>query len=122
MLLEVSLIVLLPPPYGPPGVLLPGLVTVTATLPAVAMAEAGIATVSWFMAGWAVLVCATPLQFTTALALKLLPLTVNMKPWPPALAVLGTICAITGVIPAFGGQRWESCIRRILTTVVRATT
>ena len=40
MLLEVSLIVLLPPPYGPPGVLLPGLVTVTATLPAAAMAEA----------------------------------------------------------------------------------
>jgi hypothetical protein len=46
MLLEVSLFVLLPPLYGPPGVLLPGLVTVTATLPAVAMAEAGMATVS----------------------------------------------------------------------------
>jgi hypothetical protein len=43
---EVSLIVLPPPPYGPPGVLLPGLVTVTITVPAVATAEAGIATVS----------------------------------------------------------------------------
>jgi len=43
---EVSLIVLPPPPYGPPGVPLPGLVTVTITVPAVAMAEAGIATVS----------------------------------------------------------------------------
>jgi len=83
MALEVSLIVLLPPPYGPPGVLLPGLVTVTATLPAVAMAEAGIATVSWFMAGWAVLVCATPFQFTTALELKVLPLTVKVNPGSP---------------------------------------
>jgi hypothetical protein len=38
---EVSLIVLPPPPYGPPGVLLPGLVTETIMVPAVAMAEAG---------------------------------------------------------------------------------
>ena len=83
MTLEVSLFVLLPPPYGPPRVLLPGLVTVTATVPAVAMAEAGIATVSWFIAGWAVLVCATPSQFTTALALKVLPLTVKVNAGSP---------------------------------------
>jgi hypothetical protein len=51
MLVEVSLFVLVPPPYGPPGVLLPGLVTVTDIFPAVAMAEAGIATVNWFIAG-----------------------------------------------------------------------
>ena len=82
MLLEVSLMMLLPPPYGPPGVLLPGLVTVTVTVPAVAIAEAGIATVSWFMAGW-VVACAAPLQLTTALVLKLLPLTVKMKPGSP---------------------------------------
>jgi hypothetical protein len=64
------------------GVLPPGLVTVTATLPAVAMAEAGIATVSWFAAGWAV-VCAVPFQFTTALLLKVLPLTVKVKAASP---------------------------------------
>ena len=83
MLLEVSLDVLLPPPYGPPGVPLPGLVTVTTTLPAVAMAEAGIVTVSWFMAGWAVLVWATAFQFTSALALKVLPLTVKVNAGSP---------------------------------------
>jgi hypothetical protein len=48
MLLEVSLFVLLPPLYGPPGVLLPGLVTVIGTVPAVVIADAGIAAVSWF--------------------------------------------------------------------------
>ena len=83
MLLEVSLFVVPPPPYGPPGVLLPGLVTVTVTLPAAAMAEAGTATVSWFMARRAVLVCATPFQFTTALELKVVPLTVKVNPGSP---------------------------------------
>jgi hypothetical protein len=48
-------------------------------------------------------VCAVPFQFTTALALKELPLTVKVKPWPPALAVLGMICEIAGTIPACGG-------------------
>ena len=75
------------------------MVTVTDTLPAVAMAEAGIATVSWFVAGWAVLVCATPSQFTTALALKVPPLTVKVKPGSPWFAVLGTIAAMTGTSP-----------------------
>ena len=79
---EVSLIVLLPPPYGPPGVLLPGLVTVTGTVPAVATSDAGIMTVSWFVAG-CVVVCAVPFQFTTAFALKLVPLTVKAKPGSP---------------------------------------
>jgi hypothetical protein len=48
-------------------------------------------------------VCAVPFQFTTALVLKELPLTVKVKPWPPALAVLGMICKIAGTIPAYGG-------------------
>src|SRR5438270_12040719 len=103
MLLEVSLIVLLPPPYGPPGVLLPGLVTVTSTMPAAAMAEAGMATVSWFMAGWAVLVCAIPFQFTTALPLNLLPLTVKVNPGSLCFAVLGMMAAMTATIPACAG-------------------
>jgi len=83
MLDEVSLDVMVPPPYGPPGVLLPGLVTVTATVPGVAMAEAGIATVSWFGTMCDVPDCAIPFQFTTALVLKLLPLTVRVKPGSP---------------------------------------
>jgi hypothetical protein len=51
-------------------------------VPAVATAEAGSATVSWFVAGWLV-VCAVPFQLTTAFALKLLPLTVKVKPGSP---------------------------------------
>src|SRR5262245_24119930 len=102
MLLEVSLLVLLPPPYGPPGVLLPGLVTVTATVPAVAIAEAGIATVGGFMAG-RVVACAPPFQFTTGLVLKLLPLTDKVKPGSPFFAVLGIFAVRAETVPAFGG-------------------
>src|SRR5262249_60759450 len=100
MLLEVSLWMLLPPPYGPPGVLLPGLVTVTATVPAVAIAEAGIATVSWFMAG-RVVACAAPFPFTPALGLKLLPLTVKGETGLPGFAVLGIIAVMAGKSSGF---------------------
>ena len=47
MALEVSLAVP-PPPYGPPEPGVPGLVTVTGTVPGVAMAVAGIAAISCF--------------------------------------------------------------------------
>ena len=86
--LEVSAMV--PPlPYKPvPAVA--GLVTVTVTLPEVAMADAGIATVSWLLLTNVVLaVCAAPFQFTTAFAPKLLPLTVRVNALPPAVALGG---------------------------------
>ncbi len=44
------------------------------------------------------MVCAVLFQFTTALVLKELPLTVKVKPGSPCFAVLGMICAITGTI------------------------
>lgn len=81
--LDVSEGVLLPPPYGPPGVLLPGFVTETCAVPAEAMSAAGIITLSAFAIGWVVLDCAEPFQFTTAFALNWVPVTVNMKSDPP---------------------------------------
>src|SRR5438105_15257466 len=119
MVLEVSLIVLLPPPYGPPGVLLPGLVTVTATMPAAAMAEAGIATVSWFMAGWAVLVCAIPFQFTTAFTVKAVAVDRQGESWIAVIRSVGDDgcydrnnsglrgCSLWGAIPTPKGQYRE---------------
>ena len=91
MLLDVSLSV--PPPYSPPGV--PGLVTVTDTLPAVAMAEAGIAAVSCFPLT-KVVAGLVPPQFTTALDAKLAPFTASVKLEPPAVALFGANCAIAG--------------------------
>src|SRR5712692_7358048 len=69
-----------PAPYMPPPGW-PGLVTVTATVAGVAMADAGIAVVSWF-AVMKVVVCFAPFQLMDASEAKLLPLTVNMNPGP----------------------------------------
>jgi hypothetical protein len=82
-LLEVSLGVLLPPPKAPPGVLLPGLVTETCAVPAVAMSAAGIVTLSVFAVGWVVLGCGTAFQFTTAFPSKLLPMIIKVNSEPP---------------------------------------
>jgi len=95
MVLEVLLGVLPPPPYGPPGVLLPGLVTETVTVPALATSAAAIAAVSCCAVTW-VVGRGAPFQFTTALLLKLLPLTVKVKAEAPAFALFGTIAVRTG--------------------------
>jgi len=89
-----------PAPYMPPPGW-PGLVTVTATVAGVAMADAGIAVVSWF-AVMKVVVCFAPFQLMDASEAKLLPLTVNMNPGPPELAVFGTSCITTGTAPGCG--------------------
>ncbi len=60
----------------PPG---DGLKTVTAATPALAMSPAGIEAVSW-VALTNVVVRAPPFQRTTDPAMKLLPLTVRLKP------------------------------------------
>jgi len=104
MLFEVSGRV--PPlPYMPvPEV--PGLVTVIWTVAAVAMAEAGMAAVSWLPFTY-VVACAAPLQFTIAFVLNLLPLTVRVNPGLPAVMLAGASCAIAGTLPAAGGVLFE---------------
>jgi hypothetical protein len=91
-----------PPPYIPvPAVA--GLVTVMEIVPAVAMAEAGTATVSWLALTKVVFeVWAVPFKFTTALAAKLVPLTVIVNAAPPAVALLGANAETVGIIPATG--------------------
>ena len=89
-----------PAPYIPPPAW-PGLVTVTAIVPGVAIADAGIAVVSWFPV-MKVVVCFAPFQLMDASEAKLLPLTVNMNPGPPELAVFGTSCITTGTAPGCG--------------------
>src|SRR5437762_13189245 len=61
-----------PPPYIPPGV--PGLVTVTGTLPEIAIAEFGMVAVCLVVPPEAVVI-AVPLKFTTALPLTFEPVT-----------------------------------------------
>ncbi len=80
---------------------MPGLVTETCTVPAVAIAVAGIVAVSWFPVTYLV-VCCAPFQFTTALLAKPLPLTVKVNPGPPDVAVSGESCVTAGTIPACG--------------------
>ena len=86
-----------PAPYMPPAAW-PGLVTVTARLPGVAMADAGIVVVSWF-AVMKVVDCFSPFKLMTASWLKLLPLTVNVNPGSPEFAVFGTSCITAGTAP-----------------------
>ena len=59
------------------------MVTETCAMPAVAMSAAGIMTLSVFAIGWVVLACGAAFQFTTEFPLKLLPVTVKVKPEPP---------------------------------------
>src|SRR4029077_7247181 len=89
-----------PPPYMPPGV--PGLVTVTVTIPAVATDAAGMVAVSWF-ALTKLVVCAVPFQLMVALLLKLVPLTVSTKDALPAFVLLGASALMLGMLPATGG-------------------
>src|SRR6267154_1789032 len=98
MLLDVSGKV--PPPYIPPGV--PGLVTVTAAVPAVAMSEPGMVAVSWF-APTCVVVWAVPFQLMEALPLKLVPLTVITKDALPAAILFGSSMLMFGMVPATVG-------------------
>ena len=86
-------------------VVLPGLVTETVTVPALAMSAAAIAAVSCCAVTWVVARCA-PFQFTTALLLNLLPLTVKVKAEAPAVALFGTIAATTGTIAGCGADCW----------------
>jgi|SRR6266567_1000679 hypothetical protein len=89
-----------PPPYIPPGV--PGLVTVTGTLPEVAIAEFGIVAVSLVVPP-EVVVMAVPLKFTTALPLKLVPVTIREN-WPLLATTLGGFRLETaGTVPGCGG-------------------
>src|ERR1700687_5817070 len=84
-----------------PGV--PGLVTLTGTMPGVAIAVAGIVAVSWLPVT-RVVVCLAPFQLMTALVEKLLPLTVNVNWGSPEFAVLGTSCATAGITPGCGAM------------------
>ena len=69
----------------PPGA---GFVTATVAVPAVAISAAAIATVSW-VALTKVVVLAAPLNFTTDVDTKPVPLTVRLKAALPAVALLG---------------------------------
>jgi hypothetical protein len=90
-----------PPPYIPPGV--PGLVTVTGTLPEFAIAEFGTVAVSLVVPP-EVVVMAVPLKFTTALPLKFVPVTIREN-WPlPATTLGGFRLETVGVVPGCGGM------------------
>ncbi len=69
----------------PPGA---GLKTVTCAVPAAAISLAGIAAVNWLLLTNVVL-RSEPFQRTTEPEVKLLPLTVRVKPAPPAVALEG---------------------------------
>src|SRR5215467_7593223 len=89
-----------PPPYCPPGV--PGLVTVTGTFPEFAIAEFGIVAVS-LVAPPEVVAMAAPLKFTTALPLKLVPVTTREN-WPLLATTFGGLrLEIVGTVPGCGG-------------------
>ena len=89
-----------PEPYMPPAAW-PGLVTVTATVPGVAMADAGTAVVSCLPVTY-VVPCFEPFQLTVASELKLLPLTVNVNAAPPDCALGGEKSVMTGTTPGCG--------------------
>ena len=80
------------------------MVTEILMVPGVAIAEAGIMTVSWFALTKVVFVWAVWFMFTVALAAKLLPLTVKAHDWPPEFILGGTSCAMAGIGPACGGE------------------
>ncbi len=76
----------------PPG---DGFVTVTLTLPALAMSEARMAAVNC-VALTNVVVRALPPKFTTEFATKPVPFTVKLNPAPPAVALVGEMLVIVG--------------------------
>ena len=77
---------------------LPGFVTVTGIVPALAMADAGIVAINWFGVKKVVVRC-TPLKFTVAPDAKLLPLIVSVIPGPPACALSGESSMMDGTTP-----------------------
>jgi len=89
-----------PPPYNPPGV--PGFVTVTGTVPAVATALAGIVALTCTVLS-NVVVIAEPLKFTTAAELKFVPSTVSGNCELPAAVLGGLSWLIVGIVPGVGG-------------------
>jgi hypothetical protein len=76
----------------PPGV---GVETVTGTVPLVAMSAAVICACSWAL-DTKVVGRALPFQFTVESEIKFVPLTVSVKPAPPATAELGFMDAAVG--------------------------
>jgi len=78
----------------PPGA---GLVTVTGTVPSEATASAGMAAVNCVELT-TVVAGVVPPKLTTEAATKFVPLTVRMKPAPPAVALIGEIVAIVGLV------------------------
>ena len=90
-----------PPPYWPPGV--PGLVTVTGTVPELATAEAGMLAVT-LEALDQVVDIAAPLKFTVAEDPKLEPSTSSVKAELPAAVLGGVSWAIVGVVPGAAGM------------------
>ena len=86
---------------APPGV---GLVTVTAAVPAEAMAAAGMAAVNCVELT-NVVVGAAPPKLTIEAATKFVPVIVRVKAAPPATVVFGEIVVIVGVAldPLGGG-------------------
>jgi hypothetical protein len=75
-----------------------GLVTVTGTVWAVAIAACGIMAVTWPALSGVVVIC-VPLKVTNAPEPKLLPSTFNGKAGPPAVALGGLKLAIVGTVP-----------------------
>jgi hypothetical protein len=93
-----------PPPYRPPGV--PGLVTVTLAVLAVATALAGMVALT-SVALSKVVVMGAPLKFTTAFELKFVPCTVSGNCELPAAVLGGVSWAIAGIVPgACGVVAW----------------
>jgi hypothetical protein len=84
----------------PPDV--PGLITVTVIVPAIATDEAGIEAVNWLALTNPVAV-AVPFQLTVALLAKLVPFTVSTKAALPAVMLAGASAVMVGMVPAAGG-------------------
>src|SRR6516225_8531349 len=74
-----------------------GLVTVTGTVPAEAMAAAGMAAVNCVEVT-TVVAGVVPPKLTTEAATKFVPLTISVKPALPAVALIGEIVAIVGLV------------------------
>jgi hypothetical protein len=105
----------------PPGA---GLVTVTGTVPAEAMAAAGMATVNCVELTTAVAGVVPP-KLTTEAATKFVPLTVRVKPAPPATALVGEIAAIVGLVivgllPPHPARNTEPTIPKFTSPLVSA--
>src|SRR5256885_376417 len=72
--------------------------TVIEAVPGVAMSEAGTVAVSCFELT-KVVTSGLPFQFTVVPETKLVPFTVSVNPGPPAVAQVGLIELIVGVVP-----------------------